>query len=784
MPDNSQYILSFNLDEVSSQITGVGRSYTELGDTIRGISRSVQDDVESTNQKLSAITSTLSVLTSSLDLTFATLGKHLVETSHLVEDIAKHSKTISENFSNLPSTLTTPGISQAKDTVGERTADVLGGAAVGGILAGGGKDGDTEAVGAVKSEIDSMVEDAQKRLTLLAKSLEDTKKQSGGIADILKKEAKSAKSGAMSLVSGASMGAVGGGLLAGALSMMILGYKEGDRKQAEKGEMLNVLEATGESLFSKPVQKANNWFGKFQENAQFFYGIGRKEIQAVVKQMVDSGHDAIDLTKEFNSELGEVGINTVTLAIGLDKHLNLASGDSMKKITSLVQDYGTSMGDAATNVMNLSLKAQQSGAGISKFMDSVMSGSSALAQYGIDLKEIVNLTSTLEDHYTAMGLDKQYAGQLATSAASGIAQGMAGLQTPMQMMIASEMGLGTGYEGLQKLEEGWSRVKEGGQKEHFVERLNAMRAIQEREVGGASRAVKIAFWKEQNMTGPAATAFVDQASKGDFKRLLVSTEASAEALDGLKKAFKTEGEQVSEIQKDQRDIINGMASVGKGILQMVSGLLGVIIVGIRSIPALIDYAVNKLMPGGDGERADRIMDAILATQKKQFAVLGAGMESTAEGTDKLADTVFSKMNKVFGSGLKSAIGDDFSGYQAIDKMAKKELLSFIDDNARSINDLRAHVDEFIYGKLDELLGGDTYFGRQAAKETKSIAIGEAQTQKAEARLRDEFGAEKNPEYIQAQTTETNVDVVIPSGVLRHWSLAGDDLWVPGPGAVR
>lgn len=765
MADNTNYILSFNFDEVSTQIDGVGRSYTELGSTIRGISSQVQDDVESLNTKLLSVTTTLGTLTSSLDLTFATLGLRLAETSHLIEDIANHSKTISENFASIPNTLAAPGgAGAAKDTVGERTADVLGSAA-------GGGDAATEAIATIKAEAENAVKEIQKQLKSLDDAQEKMKDQIGGITDMVKKELKSAKRGVGSLVSGASMGVIGGGLLGGALTAMILGYKEGDRQRAEGGEMLNVLEASGSKLFSEPVKKANKWFSDFQEKAQFHYGIGRKEIQGAVKKMVDSGHDETELLEKFNSDLGEVGSNTVTLALGLDKHLNLASGESMKNVTTLTQEYGDSLKDAGTNVMSLSLKAQQSGAGISKFIDSVMSGSSALSQYGIDLKEIVNLTTTLEGHYTSMGLDKQYAGQLATTAASGIAQGIAGFQTPVKMRLASEMGLGEGYEGLQSFEEGWTRVKEGEKTENFVNMLNAMRNMQEQDVGGSSRAVKIAYWKEKGQSGPAATAFVDRAAEGSFNDLLDNTKESKEELKGLKNAFLTEGEQLSLIQKDQRKIIDGMASVGRGILQMVSGLIGVLVVGIRSIPALIDYAINKILPGGDDAKANRIMESILSTQQKQFDVIASGWESFTKAGDELKGTMMEKLFEVFGKGLKSAITDDFSGYKDPGKMNRAELQGYINDNTRDIGMLRERFDIWINEDIDKHLGGGSSFGERAAAGRERLEAGEAERQQGRDLLEGLNAAEEGFKKSSTGKWEPVFTAETPTA----WEIGGADL---------
>ncbi len=552
----------------------------------------------------------------------------------------------------------------APGTAAERVGDILPG---GGLV--GVDDEAMEAMKAFREETTATIEDVKKQLKALDEAKEQTKKGIKGLTGLVIKEAKSAKSGVLSTISRATSGVIGGGIAGGALAAVMLGYKEKDRQRAQKGEVKNVLEATGDALFTGPMKKARNWFYNFQENAQFYYGVGRKEIQATMKQMVDAGYNATEMMEAFDKKLGKVGANTVSLSLGLDKHLNLASGESMKRVISLTQDYGDSLKGAASNVVNLSLAAQQSGAGINKFIDSVMSGSSAVAQYGIDLKEVVSLTSELEKHYTNMGLDKRYAGQLATTAASGIATGIAGFSTGVKMQMAEKMGLGSGYTGLQGLEEGWSRVKEGDKSGFFIQMLDAMRAIQEENVGGASREVQIAFWKQQGLKSEAATTFVDEAAKGPFSRLLVGVEGSEKTLKGLKNAFKTEGEQVSEIQKDQRDLIKGMMAVGQGILQILGGLLGTIILGIRSLPALLEWAINKL-PGGDEAKANRIMDKITSVQDLQFQAISDGFDSTSEAGKHFAGTMAEKIVKVFGDQVRVAATADFSGI--VNKVEKAE----------------------------------------------------------------------------------------------------------------
>jgi hypothetical protein len=665
--DVNQYILSFNFQEVVSQVESISRSYTEFGETIRDMSRQVQDDVESFQSKLSSISSTLNTFSSSMELTFLSLRGHLSETSYILQDIAKSSKFISENFQHVPQVFS--GLTKdAKTSMQDRVKDVMSPSATASFVMMNDPDM-KEASGALETlrkEAEDAVAKAQQGIEALDEAKKKAQEEHKGIKGFLEKEVSGARSGIGSIIGRASGGIIGGGLIGGALASMVLGYTEKTRLQAESGEILNTLEATGDKLFSGPMKKATKWFSQFQEKAQWYYGIGRKEIQGVMSKMVEAGYKSEDLLARFDKKLGEVGTNTVTVTLGLDKYLNHASGTAMQSVIKLTQDYGDTLKAATSNILNLNLAAQRSGAGLSKFVDSVMSGSAALAQYGIDLKDVVALTAKLEQHYENMGLTKQYAGQLATTAASGIASGISNFSEPLKMDLARTMGLGQGYEGLQRLNEGWRRVQKGEDEGFFIKIMQAMGTVTDQQAGGASRAVQIAFWQKQGLDNLASTSFIDAKASGLLDKLADGTHETKEQLKGLRRAFKTEGEQVSELQKAQRDIIKGMAEVGQGLLQIVGGILGVLVIGIRSIPALVTYAIEMLSPKGDKARAQAIMDSLIKVQQQQYDALSSGWDKLASGSEHLKNTGLSEIFKIF-SPLKEAATAD------LDPMNKSKL---------------------------------------------------------------------------------------------------------------
>ncbi len=670
--DTSQYILSFNFQEFTSQVESVTRSYTDLGATIRSVAQGAGEDVDALQEKVSSVTSALGSLSSTLDLTFLSLQRSMQDTSDILETIEKQSKEISSNFGNLGQALGGLTSSPAPETAGERIQDVAPGGISGVAVIDGGAGGEgSEALEALKQEADSAVEHAKQQIENLEKAKEGISKEMNVVARTVVKEGKSLKSGVGSLVSRASMGVLGAGLMGGALTAMILGVSENYRKQAESGEVINVLEATGERIYSAPVRKAKNWFSAFQEKAQYHYGIGRKEVQGIMKQMVDAGFKSTDMLDRFSKKLGKVGSNVVTLTLGLDKHLNLATGSSMQNTIEVTQQYGTSLQGAARGMMDLNLSAQQSGAGMNKFIDSVMSGGSALAQYGIDLREVVAMTSKLEKHYRDMGLGKQYAGALGTQAATGIAQGLSNLPDAMKALVGKEMGYGEGFEAIQGFEEGWQSVLSGRSATKFGESMSALGNIVDRHIGHGGRAAQIAFLKSSqggNMGSLAATTFIDMKNAGELEDLTDNSKESNRNLEKLKQAFLTEGQQVSELQKDQRDIIDGMAGVGRGILQMVGGLIGVMVVGIRSLPALVRWLYEKTL--GDDKKADRIMDSLTRVQDEQFTAISSGFDTFSDAASKLGDTALAKVFKHLGSNVQSAANADFSGMNDADLLRR------------------------------------------------------------------------------------------------------------------
>jgi hypothetical protein len=661
MPTPQEYLLTFDFTSFTSQFTNLNKSFTDFGETIHKIAGQVSVDMKGLQDQANTLFTTLSNMGMLSDTGFKSFEKHMKETSGYLEEYQKKSGEIAQKLKDISNTdiskLAQAAGGGPDPTVHERTEDVLPGGVKGSDPEGAGAE--VEKQKTKLEELMSKMDEVDKKFAGLDKKLE---KMFEHIWDKVKKEMAQVKSKATSIFSQLTGGLLAGGIFSMALGSILLGYKEKDRKVAEAGEMLNVFEASTSDFFSKATKHASNWFSSFQEKAQWYYGIGRQEVQSTIKTMIDAGYTTDQIMDRFDKKLGEVGRNVVTLSLGLDKHFNLATGTAAQHVNDLVANYGDTLEDAADKYVKLSFAAQRSGMGVSKFVDAVMSGSQALTQYGIDLNDVAQVMGTLQKHYKDMGLDKQYAGAQAAGALGGITQGIAGFGIGMQVEVAKRMfpKAANALEARQQFLEGWQRVAKGEDKGFLIEAVQQAVGYATEQTGGG-RVEKIQFLEQQGLTSQAATAAVDVAEK--LEKGAEIQDLSNQETKALREAFLTEGKAVSELQKNQRDLIEGMSEIGMGILKILSGILGTLILGFKW---LVTLPARMLMMPGD--EADKLDAQISAAFDVQFASMSTGLEEVKEGAGKVKGAVGQIFADAFGS-LSAALGVNFGVEKMLDKLA-------------------------------------------------------------------------------------------------------------------
>lgn len=612
MPTPQDYIISFDFTAFTNQFSQLQRSYTEFGSLIQKVSESTGQGLSRLSDQTKGLYSDLSSLRLALDANYGQLSSNMKGTVSYLDELDKKTSSISENMRKMSGVGlgalvgAGAGLPQDKDTAGERLSDIRPDA-----------DGDP----AVKEALNAAQEASAKADVALSgkgegKAEDKTKRE----VSILQKEAAAARSSAASAASQLTGGLFsGGGLIGMAIGFMLLGYQEKNRRRAEMGEMVNVFEGGMDTLGEATTKAAIRDLSNFQEKAQKKYGIGRKEVQAIAKDFRDIGVLSKDMMKNISNSLGEVGEDVVKLTLGIDKMFNMASGTSSKHVTDMMSNYGDSLSDAANQYLRLSGAAQTSGMGVQRFIDAVYSGSQALSQYGIDLTDVSNVMRTIQKQYEEMGIGKQYAGTLASGAVQGISGAIAGMDMGKAALLGQELFPGLNpRDARQKLLEGFQRVKSGNDKGFFIQMIKAMRALIDRESVDRNQRILFAeqwFGIKDNVQAQALVD-MDLSKIQDF----------GSVPKGLKQAFGVEGMQMSELEKMQYDMLQGVAKIGQGILKLLVGILGAVITGFRLVATKIQMIFSSPSERHELEKEiDRVM-------KLQEASIRSGLNDMLLGT--------------------------------------------------------------------------------------------------------------------------------------------------------
>jgi hypothetical protein len=640
MATPQDYILSFDLQSFTSQFSILQRSYTDFGETLHKMSSQVSADLKGIQEQAGALFQTLSSLGMVSETGFSSFERHLKQTSTYLDDYQKKSSEISQRLKDISST----DISKISGAVGAMAAPEDKLADIGDK---GTAVGETD-VKKESEDVNKKLEEFEKKIGALEENIKKKMEEFfKNIWGVIEKEGKQAKAKAGSIFSELTGGMLaGGGMVGMALGFMLLGKKEEYRKSAEAGEMLNVFEAGTAGTQEKAQKEAVKWASGFQEKAAKLYGIGREETQAVVKSMIDAGYEVTSKLGQFDNKLGEVGTNVMTTTLGLDKLYNMATGTSATNVNKLVADYGDKLSDATKKYVELSFAAQRSGMGVEKFVNSVMAGSQALSQYGIEMTDIKDVMQQLHKYYKDMGLSDQAAGAQAARSLQGVTAGVG--SGGALAMLAKEMHPDLGaIEAMQKVEQGAQRIAAGEDIGYFKDLMKAKVKIASNMSRG-DKVLGIEFLKGAGYfpDTQSASAAWDLVMSGKIdSREGVDQAEVGKQMHALKDAFITEGQQLSLLQKQQYNLMQGLATVGQGLIKILSGILGALVTGfywLYSLPSRLS------MEPAEREKADEAFKAAWEAQKESFS---SGLGDVWEGGGKAKDA----LGSIFGDMFKSMV---------------------------------------------------------------------------------------------------------------------------------
>lgn len=633
--NEDQYILSFDLGDITQNISELQATYSLLNEEIKRSSESSSDLIDRVGNKLDSISVKLNSSLQSMGVFYSNITAQFANMLSTFKDLDKYSDSIAKNLKEIGGVDISGFAAAQQETVEERLAAVSPGSAVS-LSLGVSSDEEEGAKKALDiankavSAAKKAIEDAEKAETFLEKSVAKVKgaaqrEASGAIGAV----------GGMVRGAGASVGLqqMGGGplsVLSGLASLIFLGVQYDQRIGAERGEMVNAAEAAG-GILETSVQKGISEMAKFAEHAQWQFGIARKEVQGIVNQLSNLGiqlDETITGIYESDTQFKDVTKNVITLSLAIDKNLNIAAGTSMQRAIQLMEDYGYSIDSAVDKVKNLSMAAKTSGMDIQRFINSVMESSATLVQYQIDAEDVEQVMSSIKSRYEEMGIDPRRAGAMAGQVTQGLAGSVMNLPEGVEMAVAKQLfpDIQDAVAARVKMKERFLNVKSPEDRHNFfIEYINALRDVIVRPGMDRDKAI-VALEK---ITGN----FQQAQAIYDYGPSLASAKKGGRVAEGslkeLKKAFETEGQTLTDLYKTQKELVKHLAEMGAGALKLITGIHNVLVVGIKNIIAMIGSLGIT-----DPEKREQVMDEISAMSARQFDLMSEGALQMFEGGSK------------------------------------------------------------------------------------------------------------------------------------------------------
>jgi hypothetical protein len=397
----------------------------------------------------------------------------------------------------------------------------------------------------------------------------------------------------------------------GLFGLMMYGVMNTDRIKAETGEIMNIVASATGGMSDTAVK----FLGDFQQQASHLWGIQKGEIQSVLKTFTDAGLTANTIMTQQKANLGIVGHDIMTLTLALDKNFELATGSSARSVVALTNDFGMGIKEAGDLYERMAFAGSRSGMGVQNFLNYVMQGSSALRQYGVSVEQVETTLLTIQERYESLGMTKQLAGNQAGLALGQISQGIGGMSQSMQAYFGERMGLGTGLEARMNFRDGMSRLSKGTASDTFMTSFIEQAYRTAMESGGGDKPQARFLLENQGFGAEGAKAIIEIGDK--VAHGVKFHELSAAEQKAIKESLTTEGQKTSDIQKDIWKIMQGMAQVGEGILQVITNMVAWGVMGLKSIITLI---------AGTPEEKKHIME-----------VLGEFSKGMGEGFNKITD---------------------------------------------------------------------------------------------------------------------------------------------------
>jgi len=484
------------------------------------------------------------------------------------------------------------------------------------------------------------------------------KKKKRQLPKTLQKEISTLKSSAYSMMGKLKIPKPGT-LMAGGVMAAAYGFTYKDRVQKEMGEIKNTLESAADYGMKGVRRKGVAAFSALQENLQRYVGIAKGEVQAITKTFAGGGVTIGEMLSDTEKKFGRVGRSAVHSSLALDKMFGVPGGTMAQKAVGYMHNYGMSLKEANEMTRDLHLNDQAFKIGVPTFVQNVENAAESLKDFGFSIRGVMDLAGSLQDQFEKIGLPKQFAGKLAGIGVQQIAQGIAGMSDDWKALMGQKMYGKTGLEAVQRFEEGFTRVKEGGGTEEYMETVRTMYQVA-KDVSEGDEAQMYAFIsRNAGWGGQGARATMEIGKIYEEKGGIEAVKATEKHMKTFKSAFETEKEKDSKFRQKMNLWMEGVSDVGMGLLGLVGKALAYLIGLFRAYPYMFG-AMFSNFPKPDFERVARIQAKIrglAAGGEKDWDLMKRGFGKMGDAGQQMFGDVFESS---MGS-LGSAFTGDLSG---------------------------------------------------------------------------------------------------------------------------
>jgi predicted nucleic acid-binding Zn-ribbon protein len=423
-------------------------------------------------------------------------------------------------------------------------------------------------------------------------------------------------------------GALGGGLIG--LFLYGIGSLETIRAQAESvGQMFKDTAGQTASDVIDNVQGVGSAMDLASQNMR----VNRDQLAGVYSELAkvgltaeEAGFSAKQLTAAFDGlDASAAGLsqNLGILSVAADKSFNLEVGTTIKQSIQLSRDFGISVQTATEQFIKLRMAAQASGDDMDRYMNSVMSASKGLAQFGIDL----GAANKLMEAFRAG--DPTTSNVQAAKAMQGVSTMMSNIagNTGMAAFMAADIVEKRGHLGEYKVGKGeevdalearrqllLGMGKEG--KNRIMGDILGHAQDMAREAGGTKAQQE--FFLEKTFGVDTVTAnMINRLTQTQIKDLQKGGKGGLgdKDLEQLQSGMMSAKERENKFQDAIKKMIESIVNITQGIL-----------LGIGSLVAL----VSAFMGGGDKKRA------LAIAQQGQDKLFG-GVEGMASAMGQMGE---------------------------------------------------------------------------------------------------------------------------------------------------